>query len=119
MKYIFFSMLWITTNLWAGAGEAPALPKPADVFTITFEPTRYLAGTANQKSMYFTTPSLIQSLSTFQPIEDPHDARPLDMYQKGVIVLKNKTVLFWLACSADYFIIKKQDGTFWFYGRSK
>ena len=109
-----FSLLG-TCMVHSASKLGPPLPDPADVFVVTIEPTRY----PKTESPYFSADELIRSLATFQPIDDPHDARPLDMYQKGVVVLKNKTVLFWLACSRDYFIIKKQDGTFWFYGRQK
>ena len=96
-----FSLLG-TCMVHSASTLGPPLPDPADVFVVTIEPTRY----PKTESPYFSADELIRSLATFQPIDDPHDARPLD-------------VLFWLACSRDYFIIKKQDGTFWFYGRQK
>src|SRR4249919_198252 len=70
LAYVVFSLLGICM-VRAASTQGPPLPDPAEVFVVTFEPTRY----PNMESPYFSADELIRSLATFQPIDDRHDAR--------------------------------------------
>ena len=79
----------------ASLAETPPLPSPDQVFTIAIKPQ------AKQLTAHFTPASLLAALPDLKPA---HMLEPIGgkiWSQSGVIVLKDKTVLFWRSYRDD------------------
>ena len=75
--------------------ETPPLPSPDQVFTIAVKPQ------AKQLTAHFTPASLLAALPHLKPAYMMEPIGGKIWSQSGVIVLKDKTVLFWRSYRAD------------------
>jgi hypothetical protein len=80
--------------------ETPPLPSPADIFTIAIKPQ------AKQLTAHFTPASLLAALPDFKPAYMLEPIGGKIWSQSGVIVLKDKTVLFWRSYRDDVIAVE-------------
>ena len=91
----FFSLLAAKTM-----AETPPLPSPDQVFTIAIKPH------AKQLTDHFTPASLLAALPHLKPAYMVEPIGGKIWTQTGVIVLKDKTVLFWRSYRDDVIAIE-------------
>ena len=91
----------------ASAGDASleSLPKPEEVFTIACEPG------SKQLAAYFSAASLLKALPEFRKGKAEIKSGAKRVWQSGVIVLKDKRVLFWSTCRTNFIHIHTADDT--------
>lgn len=80
------------------------LPKAEDVFTIAVHPV------FPEMPHYFTPESMQQALPRFKPGQAEIKVGARRFWQSGVIVLKNKEVLFWSTCRKNFIHIATPTG---------
>jgi hypothetical protein len=80
------------------------LPTPDDVFVIAVAPH------PNEMKDYFTSDSLLKALPKFIPSDVRLPVGDRVRWQSGVIVLKDRTVLFWRTCGEWFIAIDRQEG---------
>ncbi len=80
--------------------ETPPLPSPDQVFTIAIQPH------AKQLAVHFTPKSLLAALPHLKPAYMLEPIGGKIWSQSGVIVLKDKTVLFWRSYRDDVIAIE-------------
>lgn len=83
-----------------------SLPNPAEVFAIACHPSH-----PKELTPYFTSDSLLKALPEFRPGKAEIKVGAKRYWQSGVIVLTNKTVLFWSTCRTNFIHIATADGT--------
>lgn len=88
----------------AGGAASPKLPEPGEVFTIAARPD------ANNFKPYFTAESLLRRLPEFRPGTPEIKVGAKRWWQSGVIVLKDKRVLFWRTCRSNFIIVEGERG---------
>ena len=89
----------------AVAEKMTGLPSPDDVFVIATSPH---SGVVKD---YFTPDSLLEALPKLVPANVLLPAGDKIFWQSGVIVLQNKTVLFWRTCGDWFIAIDTPNGT--------
>ena len=100
----------LTLLLFSGAvarTEGPSvisLPKAEDVFVIANSPV------PSGVQLYFTPESLIEALPAFRPGEAELKVGARRVWQSGVMVLKNKNVLFWTTCRSNFIHVLSDKG---------
>jgi len=106
MKYVMcLLLLLIPAAVSAEAGSVMSLPKIEDVFVIASSPL--FAG----KRPYFTPESLLKALPQMRLGEAELKAGARRVWQSGVIVLKDKKVLFWTSCRSNFIHILTDSGS--------
>ena len=80
--------------------ETPPLPAPAEVFTIAIKPQ------AKQLPEHFTPRSLLAALPRLKPAYMVEPIGGKIWSQSGVIVLKDKSVLFWRSYRDDVIAVE-------------
>jgi hypothetical protein len=96
------------TNQTPSAAESDGLtgfPSPNDVFVIAIERHH------EDLKDYFTPESLLQALPKLVPAEVLLPVGDKIFWQSGVIVLKDKTVLFWRTCGDWFIAVDRAEGT--------
>ena len=81
------------------------LPSPDDVFVIATSPH------SDGLKDYFTPDSLLEALPKLVPADVLLPIGRKIFWQSGVIVLQNKTVLFWRTCGNWFIAIDTPSGT--------
>jgi len=107
MKYVLLAVaIMISLSLVHAEVTTPvSLPKPEDVFTIATVPA-----SPNGPRQYFTAESLYKALPDFRHGEAEIMVGVKRYWQSGVIVLKNKEVLFWTTCRKNFIHITTTHG---------
>ena len=90
-------LLGVAVSLAAEQESMTGLPSPKEVFVIAVSPH------SKELKDYFTPDALLQALPKLVPSDVLLPVGDREVWQSGVIVLKDKTVLFWRTC-ADWFI---------------
>ena len=103
-KIILCSLLLAQQPVGAGGAPSPALPRPEDVFTIAARPD------ANNFKPYFTAESLLRQLPDFRAGEPEIKVGAKRWWQSGVIVLKDRRVIFWRTCRSNFIILEAEGG---------
>ena len=100
------AILITTTMMGCGRTEEPGLsfPSPDQVFTIATFPY------PEKSKPYFTPESLLRALPSFRPGKAEIKVGAKRWWQSGVIVLKNKDVLFWQTCRSNFIYIMTPSG---------
>ena len=80
------------------------LPKPEEVLVIAVHPSPTI------ETPYFTPNSLLEALPHFRPGEPKIKVGARRAWQSGVIVLKNKDVLFWRTAHDNFIVIDIKTG---------
>jgi len=83
-----------------------SFPKAAEVFAIACHPNH-----PKPVVPYFTPDSLLKALPEFRRGEAEIKVGAKRYWQSGVIVLTDKTVLFWSTCRTNFIHIATADGT--------
>ena len=99
----------VVTNQTPSASESGTmngLPSLNDVFVIAVTPH------SKDLKDYFTPESLLQALPKLVPAEVLLQVG--EKWQSGVIVLKDKTVLFWRTCGDWFIAVDRAEGTFFY-----
>jgi len=106
MKKILTAILTaIAVSVGADEQRLTGLPSPDDVFVIAVAPhSKELKG-------YYTPDSLLQALPTLVPADVRLPVGVKVFWQSGVIVLKDKTVLFWRTCGDWFIAVDRPAGT--------
>lgn len=98
----------ISVNLaYAKTTSTISLPKPEEVFVIAVDPASLHTPLAQR---YFTPESMQQMLPQFKLGEAELKMGTKRVWQSGVIVLKNKKVLFWTTCRKNFIHILTPEG---------
>ena len=103
MKTLMLLLLLGTSICFAEEQEMlNDLPKPVDVFVIAVAPHK------KEMKNYFTPDSLLKALPKFRRADVllPVNA----WWQSGVIVQKDKTVIFWRTCGDCFIAIDRPSG---------
>jgi hypothetical protein len=87
----------------AGSERLTGLPSPNNVFVVAVTPH------SKDFKDYFTPESLLRALPKLVPADVLLPAGK--KWQSGVIVLKDKTVLFWRTCGDWFIAVDRADGT--------
>lgn len=98
-------MLCATVVIAAEPEVMNGLPKPDDVLVIAVKPQ------PKEWPNYFSSESLLKALPMLEPADVLLPAGGKRAWQSGVIVLKDKTVLFWRTCGYRFIAIDRKDGT--------
>ncbi len=106
MKHVLILMVFllILCNVKAETVRSGFLPNPSDILVIAVHPSPIL------REPYFTPSSLLEALPKFKPGEPKMRVGARRVWQSGVIVLKNKDVLFWRTAHDDFIIIDTKAG---------
>jgi len=104
------SLVLVTAILAMSATSADgrsfqSLPKPAEIFVIACHPG------PKEFTPYFTPDSLLKALPEFRKGEAEIRVGAKRYWQSGVIVLKDKSILFWSTCRTNFIHIATADGT--------
>jgi hypothetical protein len=106
MKRILTALLTaIAVSVGADEQRLTDLPAPDDVFVVAVEPH------SKELKDYFTPDSLLQALPKLVPSDVRLPVGGREIWQSGVIVLKDKTVLFWRTCGDWFIAVDKPTGT--------
>ncbi len=109
MKMILTALLIaFAVSVVADEQRMTGLPAPDDVFVVAVAPQ------ANELKDYFTPDSLLQALPKLVPSDVQLPVGDRVFWQSGVIVLKDKTVLFWRTCGDWFIAVDKPTGTMFF-----
>jgi hypothetical protein len=108
LKSLFSALLLISlANTSRGDGIPQgriALPDSSDIFSIAVEPQH------PEFPLYFTALTLRDALPKLKPGTAQIKAGARHIWQSGVIVLKNKEVLFWTTCRNNFLHIRTPTG---------
>lgn len=80
-----------------------SLPKSEEIFTIAINPV--------PDARYFTPESLRDALPAFRPGKPEIKVGARRIWQSGVIVLKDKNVLFWTTCRRNFVYVLTPNGS--------
>jgi hypothetical protein len=106
MKTIMTVLLIVGTVAFAAAPDKmTGLPLPEDVFVIAVSPH------SKELKDYFTPDSLLKALPKLVPADVLLPKGGKVFWQSGVIVLKDKTVLFWRTCGDWFIAVDRPTGT--------
>jgi len=97
-------LMGATVCLAAEPETLNGLPSTNDVFVIAVSPH------SKELKDYFTPATLLQALPKLVPSDVLLPAGDKIFWQSGVIVLKDKTVLFWRTCGDWFIAIDRADG---------
>ena len=103
-KLFLCTVLLAPPNHFTAHPSNHALPKPEDIFTVAAYPHGKVF------KPYFTPESLLRELPHFKAGRPELKAGAKRWWQSGVIVLKNKQVLFWRTCRSNFIMIDTADG---------
>lgn len=106
MKKILTALLTaIAISAIADEQRMTGLPTPDDVFVVAVAPH------SKDLKDYFTPDSLLQALPDLAPSYVRLPVGDKVFWQSGVIVLKDKTVLFWRTCGDWFVAVDRPTGT--------
>jgi hypothetical protein len=106
MKRILTVLLTvIAVSIAADEQKMTGLPAPDDVFVVAVAPH------SRELKDYFTPDSLLRALPKLVPSDVLLPGGDKVLWQSGVIVLKDKTVLFWRTCGNWFIAVDKPTGT--------
>jgi hypothetical protein len=106
MKTILALLILGTTVSFAAEPQVlTGLPSPDDVFVISIAPH------PREMKDYFTPESLLKALPALVPSDVLLPVGGKVWWQSGVIVLKDKSVLFWRTCGDWFIAIDRPYGT--------
>ena len=109
MKKILTALLTsIAISVVADEQRLTGLPTPDEVFVIAVAPH------SKELNDFFTPDSLLQALPKLVPSDVQLPVGDRVFWQSGVIVLKDKTVLFWRTCGDWFIAVDKPIGTTFF-----
>gem|GEM_PF-6702619 len=95
----------IAVSVVADEQRLTSLPALDDVFVVAVAPH------SKELKDYFTPDSLLQALPKLVPSDVRLPVEDKVFWQSGVIVLKDKTVLFWRTCGDWFIAVDKPTGT--------
>jgi len=98
-------LIGITLSAVADEQKMTGLPAPDDVFVVAVAPH------SKKLKAYFTPDSLVKALPKLVPSDVLLPVGDKLFWQSGVIVLKDKTVLFWRTCGDWFIAVDKPTGT--------
>jgi hypothetical protein len=104
-KILTVLLLGVAASLAGEQQKMTGLPSPEDVFVIAVSPH------GKQLKDYFTPDTLLQALPKLVPSDVLLPVGDKLFWQSGVIVLKDKTVLFWRTCGDWFIAIDSPTGT--------
>ncbi len=98
-----------TAFLFAEETKTPALPALAEIFTV--EVLRY-SGNTFSPDFQFDRESFLATYPRLQPAKVEIPVGISFIWQNGVIVTKDKRVLFWRTCDKRFIFVDDSTGTF-------
>jgi len=98
-------LIGITLSAVADEQKMTGFPTPDDVFVVAVAPH------SKELKDYFTPDSLLKALPKLVPSDVLLPVGDKLFWQSGVIVLKDKTVLFWRTCGDWFIAVDKPTGT--------
>lgn len=108
MKRLIFGIFFLAYSICSCAdelSEEQMLPDVNDIFTIAID-----SSSNHMVNPCFTPESLIVALPEFKSGEAELKVGAKKVWQSGVIVLKNKKVLFWRSCRKNFIHIQTSSG---------
>jgi hypothetical protein len=104
-------LLFFTASavLSAEENKTPALPALAEIFTV--EVLRY-SGNTFSPDFQFDRESFLATYPSLQPAKVEIPLGISFIWQNGVIVTKDKRVLFWRTCDKRFIFVDDSTGTF-------